>query len=138
MRKDYEKLFTHLKPAEPPAGLFDRIILAIEREQQLQRTKRIVFSFLGLTIISIGATPFSWSMLAGQIESSGVLYFLSTVTSDAALFLALWKDAGLAILESLPIIGITIFAINMSLILFTIRLFLHRRRLLIGYIIQSI
>lgn len=138
MRKDYEKLFTHLKPAEPPAGLFDRIILAIEREQQLQRTKRIVFSFLGLTIISIGATPFSWSMLAGQIESSGVLYFLSTVTSDAALFLALWKDAGLAILESLPIIGITIFAINMALILFTIRLFLHRRRLLIGYIIQSI
>ena len=138
MRKDYEKLFTHLKPAEPPAGLFDKIVLAIEREQQLQRAKWIVFGFLGLMITSIGAAPFSWSMLAGQIESSGVLYFLSTVTSDAALFLALWKDAGLAILESLPIIGITIFAINMSLILFTIRLFLHRRRLLIGYIIQSI
>ena len=138
MRKDYEKLFTQLKPKEPPAGLFDKIILAIDREQQLQRTKRIVFSFLGLTVISIVTAPFSWSMLVGQIESSGILYFLSTMTSDAVISLSLWKDTGLAILESLPIMGITIFAINMALILFTIRLFLHRRRLLIGYIVQGI
>ena len=138
MRKDYEKLFTQLKPKEPPAGLFDKIILAIDREQQLQRTKWIVFSFLGLTVISIVAAPFSWSMLVGQIENSGILYFLSTMTSDAVLSLSLWKDTGLAILESLPIMGITIFTINMALILFTIRLFLYRRRLLIGYIVQGI
>ena len=138
MRKDYEKLFTYLKPAEPSAGLFDKIVLAIDREQQFQQTKRIVFSFLGLTIISIVAAPFSWSMLAGQIESSGILYFLSAITSNVVLSSALWKDTGLAILESLPIASITIFVINMALILFTIRLFLHRRRLLIGYIMQGI
>jgi len=41
MRKDYEKLFANLEAPEPPAGLFNRIILAIKREQELRRTRRL-------------------------------------------------------------------------------------------------
>lgn len=137
MRKDYEKLFTHLKPPEPPAGLFDRIILAIRREQESQRTKRLFFGFLTLSTISLVAIPFSWTILSTQVENSGILYFLSSLTTDLGMALAVWQDAGLAILESLPIMGITIFTLNMILVIFTVRLFLYKKRLLLGYIMHS-
>jgi len=137
MRKDYEKLFTHIKPEEPPAGLFDRIILAIKQEQELQHTKRLLFGFLFLLVASLIATPLSWSILINQIESSGILYFISTALSDFGTFLVLWKDFSLAILESLPLAGMMIFAISLGMSIFTLRLFLYKKRLLLGYLTQS-
>ncbi len=137
MRKAYEKLFTHLIPLEPPAGLFDRIVLAIKREQELQRTKRLLFSFLFLLVASFIATPLSWTMLVNQVENSGILYFFSAAFSDFGTFLALWQDFSLAILESLPIMGIVAFLISIGIALFTLRLFLHRKRLLLGYLINN-
>ena len=137
MRKDYERLFTNLKPVEPPAGLFDRIILAIKREQELQHTKRLLIGFLFLLVVSLIATPFSWTLLVSQVENSGILYFVSTAISDFGTFLTLRKDFGLAILESLPIIGIIAFTISVGMTLFTLRLFLYRKRLLLGYLMHN-
>jgi len=137
MRKDYEKLFAYLKPAEPPAGLFDRIIIAIKQEQELQHTKRLLFAFVSLLFVSLITIPFSWSLLIDQLESSGVIYFVSTAISDFGIFLGLWQDFGLAILESLPIAGIVAFTISIGLALFTLRLFLYRKRLLLKYLIYS-
>jgi len=137
MRKDYEKLFTHLEPKEPPTGLFDRIILAIQREQELRHTKRLAFSFLTLLIISFVATPFSFTLLTEQIENSGILYFFSAAISDLNMFFAIWQDFGIAIIESLPIMGILAFTINLILLVFTVRLFLHKKRLLLAYLMQS-
>ncbi len=137
MKQDFEKLFSHLKPAEPPAGLFDRIILMIKREQELQHTKRLLFGFLFLLVTSFVATSFSWSILVNQIESSGISYFISIALSDVSTFLVLWKDFSLAILESLPLTGMMIFAISLGMCIFTLRLFLYRKRLLLGYLIKS-
>jgi hypothetical protein len=137
MRQDFEKLFSHLKPAEPPAGLFDRIIMAIKREQELQHTKRLLFSFLFLLVTSFIATPLSWRILVSQVENSGILYFVSAAVSDFGIFLTLWQDFGLAILESLPIMGIVVFTISIGVALFTLRLFLYKKRLLLGYLMHS-
>lgn len=137
MRKDYEKLFTHLQPKEPAAGLFDRIILAIKHEQELRQTKRLLFGFLFLSVASLVATPLSWAILINQIESSGISYFISTALSDFGTFLVLWKDFSLAILESLPLTGMMIFAISLGVSIFTLRLFLYRKRLLLGYLLYN-
>jgi len=137
MRQDFEKLFSHLKPAEPPAGLFDRIILAIKREQELRHTKRLLFGFLFLLVSSFIATPLSFTILVNQVENSGIIYFVSTVVSDLGTFLALWQDFSLVILESLPIMGIVAFTISIGMALFTLRLFLYRKRLLLGYLINN-
>lgn len=134
MRKDYEKLFSHLKPAEPPAGLFDRIILGIQREQELQHTRRLALGFLSFLVISFVAIPFSSTILVDQVNNSGILYFVSAAASDPGISFAFWQDISLAILESLPIMGIVMFTINMILVLFTIRLFLYRKRLLLTYL----
>jgi len=136
MRQDFKKLFSYLKPAEPPAGLFDRIILAIKREQELRQTKRLLFGFLFLLVISLITTPFSWSILINQIESSGISYFISTALSDFGVFLIFWKDFSLAILELLPLTGMMIFAASLGMSIFTLRLFLYRRRLLLTYLIS--
>ncbi len=137
MRKDYEKLFTRLEPPDPPAGLFDRIILAIQREQKLRNTKKLAFGFLALLVISFSSAPFSWTLFTDQVENSGILYFLSAAISDLSMFFILWQYFGIAIAESLPIVGILAFTINLILIVFTVRLFLYKKRLLLAYLMQN-
>jgi len=137
MRKDYEKLFTHLTPPEPPVGLFDRIILAIKREQELRNTKRLVFGFLALLVVSLTTAPFSWTLFAGQIQDSGVLQFIEVALSDLGAFFASWQEFSLAIAESLPVTGIVLFTVNMILAVFTLRLFLYKKRLLVGYLFHA-
>ncbi len=128
---------SNMRQINPPAGLYDRIILAIKREQELQHTRRLVFGFAGLLIVSFAAVPFSWTMLTNQIENSGILYFISAALSDLGTFFALWKDFGLAILESLPITGLMAFTISIGIAFFTLRLFLYKKRLLLGYLIKN-
>lgn len=137
MRKDYEKLFTHLTPPEPPAGLFDRIILVIKREQELRHTQRLLFGFLSLLLVSLVATSLSGATLVSQVKGSGISYFISFAISDLGTFFALWQEFGLAIMESLPFGGIIIFLLSLAVSVFTLRLFLHRRRLLFGYLMHS-
>jgi len=138
VRKDYEKLFTHHEPPEPPAGLFERIILAIKREQELRNTKRFAFGFLALLLASLATAPFSWALVAGQIQDSGMLQFIEVALSDFDAFFASWQYFGLAIAESLPVMGITIFTVNMILVVFTLRLFLYKKGLLVGYLLHDV
>lgn len=136
MKQDYEKLFSRLEPAEPPEGLFDRIILKIKQEQELRHTRKLLFLFFCLLVVSLVATPFSWSLLLNQAESSGIGYFVSAAASDFGTFISLWQDFGLAILESLPIMGMVAFAISLGICIFTLRLFLYKKRLLLNYLIS--
>jgi hypothetical protein len=138
MPKDYEELFTHIKPKEPPEGLFDRIILAIKREKENRQTKRLLFGFLLLLIVSFVATPLSLTILLNQIKTSGIFYLISTAVSDFGTFLVVWKDFILAILEFLPITEIITFLISLGICLFTLRLFLYRKKLLVQYLFNNL
>lgn len=138
MDKDLEKIFWDFKLIEPRAGLFDKIILAIKREQELRQTKRLLFGFLFLLVISFIAAPLSWTMLLNQIKSSGISYLVSTAVSDFRTFLTIWQDFSLAILESLPITEIITFSISFGICLFTLRLFLYRKKLLFQYLVNNL
>jgi len=137
MSTDYEKIFQYIESQEPPKGLFDKIIFAIKKEQELQHTKRLLFGFVFLLIISIISTPFSFILLINQIKSSGIHYFVSSAFSNFSVFITLWKEFILAILESIPIVAVAIFILDMALVLFTLRLFLYRKRLLLNYFIKN-
>jgi len=112
---------------EPPAGLFDRIIRAIEREQGRRQARKLLFGFSALLVVSLVSTPFSLLFLIGQIKSSGIFYYFSAAIGNLGLFLALWQDFSLAILEALPIIAMAVFAASFAVSLFTVRLFLHKK-----------
>ena len=135
MQRKYRK-FADFEPADP-AGLFDRIIAAIKKEQESRHSRRLLFGFLFLLIFSFIATPLSWSMLVNQVKTSGILYFISTAVGDFGIFLTYWKEFALAILESLPVMGIIAFSISIGMALFTLRLFLYKKRLLTGYLIHN-
>lgn len=122
---------------EPPAGLFERILLAIKQEQALRNSRRIAFGFFALLVISFAAAPFSWTLLWDQIAESGILNFASVAITDLGTFLTLWPDSVMAVAESLPITGIAVFAVNIILAVFTLRLFLYKKRILWGYLIHS-
>lgn len=138
MREDYEKLFGYLKSVEPPEGLFDRIILAIRRERELKQRRRLLFGFSFLLVASLFAIPFSLTMLMNQAADSGVSYFISAAINDFGTFFVLWQDFGLAILESLPVAGLAAFALSVGMAVFTLRLFLYKKRLLLGYLFYGL
>ena len=133
MFKDDRKYLIPFESPEAPAGLFDRIILAIKREQELHNTKQLTFRFLALLTISLTAAPFSWTFFSQEISQSGTLYFISTALGDFQTFLVFWQDFGLAIIESLPIAGLIVLIFNITLAVFTIRLFLHKKMALFNY-----
>ena len=135
MRKDFETLFSHLEPVDPPAGLFDRIVSAIQREQELQRKRRLSLAVISLLVFSFGAAPFSWIFLDGQLASSGFLYFLQVGFSDFTVLSSVWSDFSLALIESLPILAVLVFLVNALLVVFTLRLVI---RLKPSLIFQSI
>jgi hypothetical protein len=137
MRNGDEKFFTHLETPEPPAELFDKILLAIKREQELRKTKRLTFGFLALLLLSFATIPFSWMIFASQIKDSGMLQFIEVALSDLGAFFNSSQDFILAIAESLPPIGIAIFTVNIILALFTLRLFLSKKRELVSYLLRG-
>ncbi len=131
---NYEKLFSHLKAMEPPIGFFNKVLLAIRREQEQKQTRKILFAFLFLLIVSLIITPLSLTVFIHQIEDSGIVYFISAAVDDLAVFIALWQDFSLAILESLPIMGLLIFTFSLGVSLFTLRLFFCKKKILINYL----
>lgn len=124
MRKDMEKLF-------------DKIILAIRKEKELRQGRKLLLGFFFLLIISIVATPLSLAIFIARINSSGIYYFLAAGFNDLSLFFSLWRDMGLIILESLPVAGLAFFALSLGLAVFTLRLFLYKKKLLLNYLINS-
>lgn len=137
MHKKLKESFSRRHPAGPSVGLFDKIILAIQREQELRRTRRLLLGFLFPLVVSFVSIPLSWNILINQIRDSGISYFVSAAVSDFGTSLLLWKEFGLAIFESLPLAGILVFAASLAISIFTLRLFLHRKRLLIGYLTNN-
>jgi len=138
MFDEYQKLFSQIESPEPRPGLFDRIILAIKKEQELRQTKRLFFIFTAMLFISLSAIPFSSVVLINQIKDSGISYFISAIFSDFGVFVSLWQNFTLAILELLPITGLIVFIVSLGLFIFTLRLFLYKKRMLFGYLRQSL
>jgi len=124
MIKGYKNFkFRHV---EPPPGLFERIILAIKKEQELQKAGRLLKASLFLLILSLSFAPLSWKMLVFQAQNSGIIYFILTALYDFKIFITFWRDFCLAILESLPIAGIIFFAANLAIFFFAFRFILKK------------
>jgi len=130
MEKYNKKFFNKLQNLELPPGLFEKIVLAIKKEKEFQKTKRLLFSFLFLSIVSIAAMPFSFGMLMNQLKNSGIFYFVSATIGEFGTFVILWQDFTLAILESLPIVEIIFFTTNLIIFFFAVRFFLNQKKLL--------
>jgi len=138
MKENYKNSLAGFKEIEPPAGLLGKVILAIKREEQLKKTRKLFFSFLLLLIFSLITVPYSWIFFVNQVKTSGILYFISTGINNLEIFFNFWQDFVFIIFESLPILGLITFLLSLGLCLFTLRLFLHKKGLLIKYLFHRI
>ncbi len=127
-----KSLFNHLE-IEPPCYLFEKIIFKIKKEDNCRRSRKLFFTFFSLLIISFFSLSLSSYLLVNQIKASGIFYFLSTALTNLKTSLIFWQDFTLAILETLPIVGILFFAISAGITLSTLRFFLYKRRLLFKF-----
>lgn len=118
---------------KPSLGLFDKIICAVHAEKELRQTRKILFTFVSFLIGSLGALPFSSIFLIMQWRRSGAMHFIASAPGNTAVLFALWQEFLLSIVESLPLMAITLFAINVALVLFTVRLFIYRKGVLLSY-----
>jgi hypothetical protein len=128
----------HCEPGDCPTGLFDKIILSIALEQEHKNTQKLLCLMTGIFILSLVALPFSWSLFAHQWASSGINYFIAPALASSGQFFALWQDVFMSILESLPVIPIILFALNIVLLLFSVRLFFYKKGLLFKYLQRGV
>jgi hypothetical protein len=126
MAKDFQQLFSYLEEKLPSQGLLPKVLITI-RKQELRRKKQKMIGFLALSLVTAFTIPFTAQILISQINNSGIAYFLGAIVNDFHSFLSFWQEFILAILESLPIIAILIFAISLEAFIFTFRLFLHEK-----------
>jgi hypothetical protein len=126
------------EPVATSLGLFDSIILAVKQEQEKRQTKKIVYIFLGLFFISVFLMPFSLGVLLVQWRASGIFYFIYFAFENINAFLVIWQDFVWSIIEALPLLSLFLCMGNVALLLFSVRLFFYRKRLLLNYVINVI
>lgn len=119
MGKDYEKLFTHLEPPEPPAGLFNKIMARIQEEELLLSIKKRLILFSGVVLSSVGILIPVVSAFQAEFARSSFSQFLSLMFSDLGAVTANWQDFGLALLESLPATSLIAFLATILVLLWS-------------------
>jgi hypothetical protein len=133
MYKNYEKLFAHLQPAEPPADLFDGVMNSIRKEQRfLMAKRRITLVLVGL-LGSIGAYIPAWKIVRVEFTKSGFLQFFSLVFSDFSIVVSNVQDFALVLLESLPVLGVTVFMGSIFLLLAFLKYTVDNLRIIIAF-----
>ena len=117
MSKNYEKLFTHLVPPKPSAGLFEKIMHRIREEQQLLTIKRRLAVFSVSLIVSASAFIPVLKMVQKELYESGFLQFLSLAFSDFGIIATYWQNFTMSLLETIPAISLTILLITILIFL---------------------
>jgi hypothetical protein len=106
VHQEYKKLFSYLTPPEPPAGLFDKIMQRIYKEQRLLIIKRRIVLFSAGALGSAAAFIPVFRMVQSAFSQSGFLEFFSLLFSDSGLVITYWQNFALALMESLPVMSV--------------------------------
>jgi len=126
MAKNFQQLFSYLEEKTPSQELLSKVLVSI-RKQEIRRKNQKMAGFLLLSLATAFTIPFTSQILISQINNSGIAYFLGAIVNDFHSFLNFWQEFILAILESLPITGLLIFAVSLEVCIFTFRLFLREK-----------
>ncbi len=116
---DVDRLFSKLKPLNPPGNLVNQIVTRIEDEtyRSLMRHLRLKMALMISGVVFV-CPLFFWAIywLIDDLRTSGIWYFLSMLGMDFGATLANLNDLLLAILESLPIASLVMVLASALLI----------------------
>ena len=93
---------------QPRADLFDRIMSKIQREEKLMIIKRrLILQSSGLVMSVLLFIPFAIKLYS-DLAVSGLMQYLSLLFSDLNIVMANLGDYGLTLLESTPVLSLTL------------------------------
>jgi hypothetical protein len=112
-------LFT-LAPVSPRSGLLQQVLFAVQEKQRMSRLWRFRTAVV-LGIASIAALVPAGIALADAFATSHFGAYASLVFSDSAVAVSYWKEIGLSLLESLPVMTLAITLALVGLLLYSVR-----------------
>lgn len=120
MGSAYEKLMKNVTVA-PPKGLEAKVLLRIARARVLHaRIRLALFGCVG-AVATASVIP-AYSYAASELAGSGFGSYAALLLSDGATLAFYWKEFGLTLLESFPVVGTTLLCATTLLSLSMFRL----------------
>jgi len=115
---DYKlsQIFNNMSQVEPPIRLKGLILRRIEMEKSRLMKRKMVLIYSGLSLSS-GAFLFVFFSFGNAILKSDFWNLLSLIFSDAEVVISHWSDFVLSLLETLPVVSITVILIPVFAIL---------------------
>lgn len=112
---------------EPPKGLRGKILASI-RYEEIRRARIYVFAALGTIATSLLGIVFAFKyMLQGFYQSSFYSYF-SLLFSDPDIAISYWKELSLSLIETAPLVGITLSLVALAALLTSMRVLVNNAR----------
>ncbi len=133
MHKDLTQLFQE-NAGGAPFGFSDTVLATVRRAADKQ-TRRRQWFWGAFSLASLGAVVASGMYAAHSAAASGFSSYFSLLFSDGSTVAGLWREVGLSLLESLPVVaGISVLA-SVVAVLWSLRnlsKYSQNGRLLIG------
>jgi len=117
---------------EPPAGLLEKILFRIKKEQRFLAIRQgiIFFVFLACSVVLFWPALI---MLLSDISKSGFIYFFSLLFSDFSIVLTFWQSFIMTLLETLPAVSIAIFLAVVVIFLQSVKILAKDIKTIIKY-----
>ncbi len=117
---------------EPPAGLLEKILFRIKKEQRFLAIRQgiIFFVFLACSVVLFWPALI---MLLSDISKSGFIYFFSLLFSDFSTVLTFWQSFIMTLLETLPAVSIAIFLAVVVIFLQSVKILAKDIKTIIKY-----
>ncbi len=114
--KELIRTQTPATPSDLSARVFAKVQQTAMKTYKRQQRLWTVFS-----LASLAACALTGWQAASAIASSNFGSYVSLFFSDGAIALASWREAGMSLLETLPVAGIGFFLASIALTLFLAR-----------------
>ncbi len=125
MEQNYHQLFSHLKTAEPPAGLLPKVLKRLEKEaaRSAARARRQLALASLLLLSSLVALVPIFRAAYADLSASGFLSYLSLLFSDFSIVVSSWQSFAFSLLETIPVVSLTLLLAVTFIFLFALRFF---------------
>ncbi|MEK7641763.1 MAG: hypothetical protein AAB365_02095 [Patescibacteria group bacterium] len=103
----YKQIIIRLEASEPPRDLAMRISMRIQHARTIRNRVHIAVHgavIIGSIVVFVPALQYA----GAEASQSGFYEYVSLLASDGSLLISSWKELGISILESAPIMGATI------------------------------
>ncbi len=91
---------------EPPAGLFERILLKIQDIKAMRRLRNRLCLFAAGLVATSALVVVGMNILNQELGASAFGHYFSLIFTDTDIVFAYWQDTLFDLLESIPVLNI--------------------------------